>query len=505
MDEKKGHTVELKVHCDGRVDTIRAEKYTFLLQVLREHGYEIYSPCGGNGTCGKCRVWLKGEGAVAACGYTVTEPVEILLPDRKEARILVEQHSHTLTVPFLPGPSVNLSNYPHGIALDLGTTTLAFYLVNLVTGALVETRAVLNPQSRFGGDVITRINYSAQKEGGLQELQSVILATINGQLDHFAQLTGISAEDIVKITVSGNTTMLHLLLGVDPLPIALAPFTPKFTDAQILRGRDLALHFHPDGEVRLLPSISAYVGADIVGGLASIKSEEGRENYLFMDIGTNGELALVTPGGILCCSTAAGPAFEGARISCGMGGLEGAISAFGPSGYTVLGDVPPAGICGSGLIDVVACLLEKGMIGNDGLLKEDFIVAEGNETETGTDISVTQQDIREVQLAKSAIAAGVEILLDNAGLRFGAIDRVFLAGGFGNYINPESAMKIGLISPGLAGKIVPLGNTSGTGAMLALRSTRFDEAIGDVLARTRYIELSGHEGFTEAFALNMNF
>ena len=217
-----------------------------------------------------------------------------------------------------------------------------------------------------------------------------------------------------------------------------------------------------------------------------------------MDIGTNGELALATPDGILCCSTAAGPAFEGARISCGMGGVEGAISGFDGHDLLVIGSVTPVGICGSGLVDLVAYMLDNGLADQDGLVKEDFIVT-GN-------ISLTQQDIREVQLAKAAIAAGVKILLRQAGMDFDRIDAVFLAGGFGSYIHPESAMKIGLIHPRLKGKIIPLGNTSGSGAMLALKSTHFaSDVVKKLMERTVYIELSGNEDFTMEFAMNMGF
>ncbi len=497
QEKLKENMIEVIVHHQLGTDTIKALEGAFLIEVLRDYGYEIYSPCGGKGTCGKCKVWLKGEGSITACRYRLSRSVEIVLPDRKEARILVEQYAHTLAIPFDPGPSQGLSDAPHGVALDLGTTSLVFYLVDLLTGSVVETSAMLNPQARYGGDVISRINYTSEKDGGLSELQHVILDAINDQLNHFTGFAGITSNDIVKLTVSGNTTMLHLFLGIDPLPIALAPFTPGFTDEQALSGKDLDLHCHPEAEIKTLPCISAYVGADIVAGLASIKPSAKRKNYLFMDIGTNGELALVTPKGILCCSTAAGPAFEGARISCGMGGVEGAISAFDGHDLKVIGDVPPAGICGSGLIDLVAHMLEQGIVDPDGLIQEDYLVADS--------ISITQQDIREVQLAKSAIAAGVNVLLHRAGMGFDVIDALFLAGGFGNYINPENAMKIGLISPLLAGKIIPLGNASGSGALLALKSTRFSGVIQKLLDRTSYIELSGNEEFTIEFAMNMGF
>ncbi len=497
--------LEIKVHRQDEISTIETEGNDSLLQILRTHGFELFTPCGGNGTCGKCKVWQKGEGSITACVHHVTESMEIILPDIKEAQILVDQHVHTLSVPFNPGPSMGLSYLPHGVAIDLGTTSLVFYLVNLVMGSVVETRAVLNPQAQFGGDVISRISYASEKEGGLQELQKVLLDSINEQLDHFVELSQITSDEIVKITVSGNTTMLHLLLGVDPLSIALAPFTPKFTDEQILKGKELNLHCHADGEIKLLPSISAYIGADIVSGIASIAGSEERARYLFMDLGTNGELALVTEKEIICCATAAGPALEGAKISCGMGAMEGAISVYDPSDYTVIGDTLPTGICGSGLIDIVAHLVENKLVSADGLLEEEFVVVPADLSGNATLISITQQDIRELQLAKSAIAAGVKILLKEAELNYNEIDTVFLAGGFGNYINTESAMKIGLISPEFKDKIVALGNTSGTGAVLALKSVQFDEVIRDLLQRTRYIELSGYEDFALDFAMNMMF
>lgn len=497
--------IRLKIrHPDG-TDTIQTDKDATLLQVLRDHGYDIYAPCGGEGTCGKCKVWLKGEGSVSACRYRVRDPIELVLPGRKEARILVEQHTHTRELPLLPGPVMELSENPHGVALDLGTTTLVYYLVNLVTGSLLETRALPNPQNPYGADVISRIQYASGEADGLSELQRIILDSLNQQLEHFAGFAGISAEDIVKITVSGNTTMLHLLMAVDPLPIALAPFRPGFTDMQVRRGGEFGLRCHPEAQLVLLPSVSAYVGADVVGGLASIRPSAEYRKYLFMDIGTNGELALVSPGRVLCCSAAAGPAFEGARISCGMSATEGAISAYDEKGITIIGDNAPDGICGSGLVDIVAYLIRTGKVGPDGMLKKEFVVAEGKDTESGGPLTITQQDIREIQLAKAAIAAGNEILLKEGGLNPGDLDAVFLAGGFGNYINPANAVSIGLILPELEGKIIPLGNTSGTGALLAMKSMDFIPVLEDMLQRTDYIELSGHRDFTLAFAMHMNF
>jgi uncharacterized 2Fe-2S/4Fe-4S cluster protein (DUF4445 family) len=497
--------VHITIHQQSKVNKIEAKEGEILLDVLRNQGFDVYSPCGGNGTCGKCKVMVKGEGTVTACIYIVKDSIELVLPDEREAKVLVEQHSHSILLPLIPGHSSDLSFYPFGVAIDIGTTSLVFYLVNLITGSIVETRAILNPQAKYGADVISRIQYTAEHSNGLKILQKVILDVINQELTHLINYAEISENELVKIVIAGNTTMLHLLLGVNPISLALAPFKAQFLDEQILKGHELHLNCHPEAEIKLLPSISAYIGADITAGLASIAHSDNYKTYLFMDIGTNGELALVTEDHIWCCSTAAGPAFEGARISCGMGAIEGAISAFGKNGFNVIGDDTPIGICGSGLIDIVAWLVENDVVKSDGLLENDFIVVPASGSGTGEVISLKQSDIREVQLAKSAIASGVNILLKSANLTFNKIDVLFLAGGFGNYINIESAIKIGLLSRAMHKKIIPLGNTSGTGALAALKSIRFDDLLNNVRSKAIVVELAGDEDFALEFAMNMTF
>ena len=494
---------EIKILQKSTVKTFLCGEGNKLLKELQENGFDIYSPCGGNGTCGKCMVYVKGEGEVTSCIYPVTNDIEIILPEKREAIILVDQHEHTIEMPFNPGDTVGLSSFPYGVAIDIGTTTLVFHLVNLITGAIIETRAAVNPQTKFGADVISRINFTATTLGGLEALQKEILAAINLQLDHFIEIVEITGNELVKICIAGNTTMLHFLLGVDPLPIALAPFTPAFVDQQILKGRELNLHCHPEAEIKVLPSIAAYVGADIIAGIASVKPSSQYQNYLFLDIGTNGELALVTPETIWCCATAAGPAFEGANISCGMSAVEGAISVFDADGYSVVGNAAPAGLCGSGLIDVVAHLVENKLVQSDGLLSEDFVIVP--ETSETNRIVLTQQDIREVQLAKSAIMAGVKVLLKKALLAFDDLDALFLAGGFGNYIDLASAIKIGMLPKEMEHKTISLGNTSGTGALLALKSVQFDQIIQDVRNRSCYVELSDDEDFVLDYVMNMDF
>jgi len=496
---------KIEVHKEGQKSILKTDGMDYLQTILRDAGYDIYSPCGGNGTCGKCKVWIQGEGAVSSCVFPVTKALEVIIPDRKEAQILVDQHKYTVKLPVQPGHQARLSNNPHGVAIDIGTTSLVFYLVDLITGAILETRTQENPQANYGADVISRINYTAQNEYGLEELQNALIHATNIHLNHFIELMGLRHNDIVKISIAGNTTMLHLLLGIDPLPIALAPFTPRFIERQEVNANDLKLNCHPDAKIETLPGISAYVGADIVAGLASIAPQKEFKTYLFMDIGTNGELALVTGDKILCCATAAGPAFEGARITHGMTAVEGAIASYGEEGYSVIGDILPAGLCGSGLIDVIAFMVEHKLVNTEGLIEEEFIISKKDHSGINEDIVINQQDLREVQLAKSAIAAGVNILMNKAGLTHDQLDAVFLAGGFGNHINTQSAVTIGLLSPLFKDKIISLGNTSGTGALLSLKSVLFRDTMNQVISKTNHLELSEEEDFAMEFAMNMMF
>ena len=246
----------------------------------------------------------------------------------------------------------------------------------------------------------------------------------------------------------------------------MAPFTPKFIDAKILPASKLELGLNPAAKVHVLPSISAYVGADVVAGLAAIDPPESIKNYLFVDIGTNGEMAIVTPDKIWTCATAAGPAFEGANISCGMGAYAGAISSFSKDDVVTINDEKAIGICGSGLLEAVAYLLDNEIVSMEGNLEEDFVLVDANKSGTGDAVALTPKDIREVQLAKSAISCGIIALTEKAGLSYDEVDALFVAGGFGNYMNIESAIRIGLLPQEMKGKVIQIGNTAGAGAVL---------------------------------------
>ena len=496
----------LKIHGEGIRLIENVPKGTVLLDILRAEGYELYSPCGGNGTCGKCRVYLRDKGYVTSCLYPVTEDAEIVLPEKSEIKVLTAQYRYSRQLDPDPGEHLRLSSRSTGVAIDVGTTTLVFHFIRLSAGSLIETHTAQNPQAKYGADVISRINYCLSVPNGLKILQKELIDTVNLHLARFIGKAGGSERDIIKLCFSGNTTMLHILLGMNPGPLAFAPFTPAFTGEKTLRAAELQLSCNPDGLVKILPSLSAYVGADIVAGIATLAPQKDHQNFLFVDMGTNGEIALITPDTIYCCAAASGPAFEGANIECGMTATEGAIMRYYESAnFQVIGDVKPVGLCGSGLIDVVASLVRTLKIPADGHMEENIIVVSGEESGTSQDIYLTPKDIREVQLAKSAIAAGISILMGQGGLSVNEINVLYLAGGFGNYIRSESAANIGLIPFELYDKVIPVGNASGTGAFLSAKSVVFDKIINELLSKMKYFELSDNPGFIEQFAMNIDF
>ncbi len=489
--------ISIRVITDEGVRIIDTDSSRSLLDILGTNGFTIYAPCGGKGTCGKCRVNIPGEGNVISCTYYPDKDIEVILPGKSEATILVRQTEFLEDLPF-ENKSKNISINPYGVAVDLGTSTVVMYFLDLLTGQIKKIASFINPQSIYGADVISRINYCQEHNNGLVTLQQAIIRAINDELDAFMKNNHSDTRDFEKIVVAGNTTMLHILLGADPLSIAMAPFTPIFTGKQTLKGKDTGLNIDKNAELVTIPCISAYIGADIVAGMAAINTVH--KNYIFLDIGTNGELVLVRNNEIYACSAAAGPAFEGAGLSCGMSAVDGAISGFtDKNNYRVIGNTDPRGICGSGIVDIVAYLLTNDIIDETGLLRETFIIHDENK------IQVTRHDIREIQLAKSAIYSGINILIKKAGLSYHDIDILFLAGGFGNYINIKSAIQIGLLPHQLKNKIYPVGNSAGIGALQYLKSKKTEQKIHQILKRVQYIELSGDDEFTMQFALNMNF
>jgi uncharacterized 2Fe-2S/4Fe-4S cluster protein (DUF4445 family) len=368
----------------------------------------------------------------------------------------------------------------------------------LDTAEVLDTYSELNDQRVFGADVMSRIH--AARNGKTGELFALINRQTEKLLNRFLRKQGM--ESLARLTVSGNTTMLHLFTNTDPSGMGELPFTPVFLESRQFTGKELSL---PAEQVTLLPSIAAFIGGDIVAGLAALDILAGADNALLVDIGTNGEMALFHGGHIYCCSTAAGPAFEGAEISCGMGSVPGAINKItlkeGKPAFTTIGGGEPKGVCGCGLIDAIALMLQGGIIDETGALEdahaEGFAIAPG--------IALINRDIRQYQLAKSAILSGILILCKNAGLSPQDISTVFIAGGLGFFIDKENAVATGLFPREFLTKMAVCGNLSLQGAMRCLGEPGFLDACGKVIAASRCIDLAADPAFMDEFAANMLF
>jgi len=407
-----------------------------------------------------------------------------------------------------------------GVAFDVGTTTLVGYLLDLSTGEEVGASAAMNPQVACGDDVISRIGYLMEHEDGLERLHEGIIEALNELISELCRDYEVRPDEVYLISVVGNTCMHHLFLKIDPRNIASVPFVPVVSDPLVFKAEELGLKAHREARVVVLPNVAAYVGADIVGGILATGLWEVEAPTLLVDIGTNGEMVLSADGRMMACSAAAGPAFEGARIRHGMRGAPGAIDSVVVEGdvkFTTVGDESPRGICGSGLVDAVAEMLRVGVLEPSGRIRspEEFegpenLKARIVEGEGGYDfvltegIRITQRDVRELQLAKGAIRAGIEVLRREMEVEDGELT-VLLAGAFGNYINKKSALRIGLLPPVDEGKVVPVGNAAGEGAKLVLRSRRELERAQEIAKKVRYVELSARPELMELLAEYMLF
>lgn len=462
---------------------------TTLLQAQIQAGLRPDAPCGGRGVCGKCRVVLQDGREVLACQTPVAEDAIVRLGQARAAQILTDARGAADVRPDGTDPYV--------LAFDVGTTTLAAYLLSGETGAQLAQASCLNPQSQYGADVISRIQMAL--EGGGEALRRCVLDAMAALTEELAGKAGIAAGDITAAAVVGNTAMHHLLLGIDPTPLVTPPYMPRVRDALELPGEEL---LPIRGTLRALPNIAGFVGGDTVGCLVSTRFDRLEELTLLIDIGTNGEMVLGDRRRRIACSTAAGPAFEGAKISCGMRGAAGAVDHVawrdGKMSYHVIGDGPAAGLCGSGLLDLTASLLEAGTIDETGRLA-------GGAYPLCPGVTLTQKDVREVQLAKGAIRTGIELLAKALGAAVEDIRTVYLAGAFGNYLNPASACRIGMIPPVLADRVVPIGNAAGEGAKLCAVS-REEFVYSQRLAQsTEFLELASLPEFQDRFVDSLGF
>lgn len=489
---------KLTVHWGDRQYILEAEKGQRLLDVLAQNEITVYAPCKGNGSCKKCRVsyLISGETReVLSCQTLVTEDAEVWVPKISGGGVT-----------DFDAVQVAVGETGFGAAVDIGTTTIAAALVDLSSGQILDKCAVLNPQHVCGSDVLSRI--VACSEGKLELQTSLVRKEIADILSKLCLKQGVDVLNLV--TVCGNTTMLHLFCGVDPAPIGVFPFTPVFTELRCLDGVELGI---PAQSVYVLPSASGYIGSDIICGILSQELDRG-EVSLLADLGTNGELALFNGKELVCSSTAAGPALEGANIECGIGGIPGAICGVSCEDDNItlrtIGDLPPVGICGSGLVDLMALLLERGIIDETGCfddLCEDPLAEKYLDDDRfmlTEELYLSQKDVRQFQLAKAAISAGILTLCEDAGVSPETVRNLYIAGGLGFYLPQKSALGTGIIPADFEGKVRVIGNSGLAGAMMCLNADMRDKAC-KIAASIRICELNNCSGFSDRFVEAMCF
>ena len=513
----------------------RSKQQKNLLEMLQEKNEYISAPCNGNGICGKCIVRYKSgateptkqdreflsekqleQGYRLACQSYPTEEYKVEIPELEETIEVLSQWENQRTEEILKntaeGTAEKTENAIYGICIDIGTTTLAALLVNLETEADCQTAVSVNHQRAYGSDVLSRI--SASNGGKKWEIQRCIRQDLQKLIRELLQKEKITEQQIQRIVIAGNTTMCHLLRGFSCETLGVAPFLP--VDLSWMEGSaaDFLGMKELDTKVVILPGISAFVGADIMAGIAKMNMHRSEGYHLLLDIGTNGEMVLGNCRHMYVTSTSAGPAFEGGNISCGMASIPGVISHVfmeetGKAGFQMIGETDgenkkqqAIGICGTGMIDLVYELREHQMIDEHGTYSDLYF---DTGYELAEKVKFTQNDIRELQMAKAAIRAGVDILVKKAGIAFDEVDNCYLAGGFGTKIDIKKAAGIGLIPKELEVKTIPAGNTVLAGTKEVLLSRISKEELEKIQTMADVINLAEENDFEELYLSYMDF
>ena len=514
----------------------RSKQQKNLLEMLQEKNEYISAPCNGNGICGKCIVRYKSgateptkqdreflsekqleQGYRLACQSYPTEEYKVEIPELEETIEVLSQWENQRTEEILKntaeGTAEKTENALYGICIDIGTTTLAALLVNLETEADCQTAVSVNHQRAYGSDVLSRI--SASNSGKKWEIQRCIRQDLQKLIRELLQKEKITEQQIQRIVIAGNTTMCHLLRGFSCETLGVAPFLP--VDLSWMEGSatDFLGMKELDTKVVILPGISAFVGADIMAGIAKMNMHRSEGYHLLLDIGTNGEMVLGNCRHMYVTSTSAGPAFEGGNISCGMAGIPGVISHVfmeetGKAGFQVIGEADgenkkkqqAIGICGTGMIDLVYELRKHQMIDEHGTYSDLYF---DTGYELAGKVKFTQNDIREIQMAKAAIRAGVDILVKKAGIAFDEVDDCYLAGGFGTKIDIKKAAGIGLIPKELEVKTIPVGNTVLAGTKEVLLGRISKDELEKIQTMADVINLAEENDFEELYLSYMDF
>ena len=455
-------------------------------------GVRIKLPCAGNGRCGKCIVEVGNE-RVLACQTDVADGMVVTVPDEDSGKVIAAIDHRAADI----GELSPLSD-GYGLAVDIGTTTVAAEIIDLSTGSVIFNSADMNRQRSRGEDVLARIEYAG--EGGTDELRSLVLDTINDIIGR-CDIEGFDPGMIRSAYIAGNTAMTHLFLGIDPTPIRYPPFEPVVKDA-VITGKESGLDIDPSAKVVCMPSVSSYVGGDITSDIVDSGMDRDDGLALLIDVGTNGEVAIGNADMLLTCSSSAGPAFEGSQMTSGMLARDGAIDSVrivdGKVHYTVIGGGEPKGICGSGIIDLVAQLFLAGMLDRRGNLTETSGAEDGVFTVVG-DIVITQSEISNVIMTKAAIYSAAGTMVRSLGVGFEDLDRIYIAGGFGNFIDMESAITIGLFPDVDRSKYEYLGNASLAGAKCALVSKEFRDRVDEAFPKMTYVDLGSDPVFYDEY------
>lgn len=526
----------LHIHAqNSQTAKVEAQEGELLSDILHRAGRLIMLPCGGNHTCGKCLVWVQGsfappakgemellhrakgtippgEGAQLrlACCCRITGSGNVYLPETGDGAAILAGSAEAAAQ--YDGADANAL----GVAVDIGTTTLALELHHLAQGKKLATVCEMNQQGAYGADVLSRIAYAEQ--GNLQQLQAIIHQQLNNMLDMAVSQAQVQARNVQRVVVTGNTTMLHLLRGLNPAGIGRAPFVPQSLFGEACRADEIFPALQPGAELYIPRCVGAYVGADITCGMLCAGMGAAQETVLLVDVGTNGEMALYNEGKILCCATAAGPAFEGAEISMGMAAKPGAVNhVFVQQGqvcFTTISGAAPCGLCGTGLISALSMMVQQGIVDETGEIQAEghgftSLVEQVNGQPAfcigASGVLLTQQDIRQLQLAKAAIAAGIETLLHEAGVPAAKVNTLFLAGGFGNSFNPADAAGMGLLPAGLLQQARGLGNAALNGAVHLLYARHLYSQTEKMAAEAEEIALSSSPYFMDRYIENMMF
>ncbi len=521
----KKQTCEIKLLPHGR--KIVTEEGKKLMEVLTANSIFLRSDCGGKGVCKKCRIEIAdGKGAfhqIPSCTCRITGDMTVKIPDSSLMSAHIIDKAPTELPDFFTDrfKTGKPGSGEYGIAVDLGTTTIAVYLCDLTAGRVVSSVAVKNPQSLYGDDVMSRIGAIGENREKLRGLQRLAVTAVKWGVDRLLDRHGQKTSGPEKMIVAGNPTMIHILLGIDPAPIGTAPYTPAFTGAKQVFAAKISMNF-PNLTIRTLPLIAGFIGGDTLAAMIAVDLENEQPGTLLIDLGTNGELVLRGNDGFYATSCATGPAFEGAAISCGMQAIPGAINAVSLHSqgempqYTVIAkngqQTDPKGICGSGIISAIAAFSRTGLIEKNGRIadlkdapaikttdgKKKIILASNKKQ-----IAISQKDIRAVQLGKGALITGIEFLLRAADME--SPRKIIIAGAFGSFLRQDDLLTLGMIPPVPGDRIEMAGNAAGTGAIMSLCDDFYFDRTEELSSRIRIIDLATDAGFQNSFVRQLHF